>query len=87
MEYNAITFLERLFEPAPSFTPDNLPGDWQYMFEERAGIMEYHGELPRRLAETRALEETVRLMGAEKKIKKALDLHAAYRIYSTYGNN
>ena len=31
--------------------------------------MEYHGELPKELAEAKALTETVRLMEAEKKLK------------------
>ncbi len=46
--------------------PDDLPGDWRCVFEERAAIMEYHGELPRELAEAKALAETVRMMEAEK---------------------
>ena len=50
--------------------PDDLPGDWRCVFEERAAIMEYHGELPRELAEAKALTETVRLMEAEE-MKKA----------------
>ena len=46
--------------------PDDLTGDWRCVFEERAAIMEYHGELPRALAEAKALTETVRMMEAEK---------------------
>ena len=46
--------------------PDDLPGDWRCVFEERAAIMEYHGNLPRELAEAKALAETVRMMEAEK---------------------
>ena len=42
--------------------PDDLPGDWRCVFEERAAIMEDHGELPRELAEAKALDETVRMM-------------------------
>ena len=56
--------------PAPltgsGIDPDDLPGDWRCVFEERAAIMEYHGELPRELAEAKALAETVRMMEAEK---------------------
>jgi len=37
----------------------NWPEDWQEQFEERAAIMEYDGNLPRREAERRA-EELVR---------------------------
>ena len=46
--------------------PNDLPGDWRCVFEVRAAIMEYHGELPRELAEAKALTETVRMMEAEK---------------------
>ncbi|HUS95375.1 MAG TPA: hypothetical protein VMX97_01405 [Hyphomicrobiaceae bacterium] len=48
--------------PAPSFDPDDLPGDWRCWFEERAAIMEYDGGLPRERAEAEALAETIRLM-------------------------
>ena len=47
--------------------PDDLPGDWRCVFEERAAMREFHGEqLPRELAEAEALTETMRLMEAEK---------------------
>ena len=63
MEYNAIIFLEGLFEPTMSLDPDDLPGDWRCVFEERAAMREFHGEqLPRELAEAKALDETVRMM-------------------------
>ncbi len=74
MEYNAVTFLQDLFEAAPSLDPDDLPGDWRCVFEERAAIMEYHGKLPRELAEAKALAETVRMMEAEKNLKITLDM-------------
>ena len=67
MEYSAATFLVDLFAPTPSFDPDDLPGHWRCIFEERAAIMEYHGELARELAEAKAMTETVRMMEAEKK--------------------
>ena len=67
MQYNAVTFLEDLYEPTPWLDPDDLPGDGRCGFEERAAIMEYHGELPRELAEAKALEETVGMMEAEKR--------------------
>ena len=54
------------YEQPPGITVDDLPGDWRCVFEERAAIMEYHGELPRELAEAKALAETVRMMEAEK---------------------
>ena len=69
MEFNAAAFLEDLYEPTPWLDPDDLPGDWRCVFEERAAIMEYHGELPKELAEAKALEETIRMMEAEKNEK------------------
>jgi len=54
------------FEQSSGITVDDLPGDWRCVFEERAAIMEYVGELPRELAEAKALEETVRMMENEK---------------------
>ena len=54
------------YEQPSGITVDDLPGDWRCEFEERAAIMEYHGELPRELAEAKALEETVRMMEEEK---------------------
>ena len=54
------------YEQPSGIAVDDLPGDWRCVFEERAAIMEYHGELPRELAEAKALTETVRLMEAEK---------------------
>jgi len=62
MEYNAVTFLEDLFESTSWLDRDDLPADWWYEFEERAAIMEYDGGLPKELAEAKALEQTVRLM-------------------------
>jgi hypothetical protein len=42
--------------------PDDLPGDWRVDWEERAAILEYDGQLPRELAEARALTEVLGLM-------------------------
>lgn len=53
------------YEPDSGVGPNDLPGDWRCVFEERAAIMEYHGNLPRELAEAKALAETVRLMEDE----------------------
>ena len=58
------------YEQPSGITVEDLPGDWRCVFEERAAIMEYHGELPRELAEAEALAETVRMMAAVKKLKK-----------------
>ena len=54
------------YELSSGILVEDLPGDWRCVFEERAAIMEYHGDLPRELAEAKALAETVRMMEAEK---------------------
>ena len=54
------------YELSSGIMVDDLPGDWRCVFEERAAIMEYHGELPRELAEAKALTETVRLMAVRR---------------------
>src|SRR5262245_8286942 len=38
-----------------SLTPADLPGDWHFLWDERAAIMEYDGDLPRGRAEALAL--------------------------------
>ena len=65
MKYDAVAFLAGLFRPERCITVADLSGDWRVAYEERAGIMEYHGNLPRREAEQRALAEI-----AKKKSKK-----------------
>ena len=47
--------------------PVNSPAARQEIFEERAAIMEYDGELPREQAEALALEEPVRITEEEKR--------------------
>src|SRR6266702_4683725 len=47
---------------APTGNPDDLPGDWQVDWEERAAIMEHDGKLPRERAEALALTENVKAM-------------------------
>lgn len=78
MSYNAAEFLERLFrsEAASDHTagpvaaallalaPEDLPAEWHFLWDERAAIMEYDGELPRERAEALALAEIRRLMQA-----------------------
>ena len=58
-------------------TPEaaDLPEDWQGIYEERAAIMEYHGELSRGLAEAKALEGTIHLMEDEMQISKTGGKH------------
>ena len=58
------------YELLAGIAVEDLPGDWRCVFEERAAVMEYHGELPRELAEAEALAEIIRLMEAEKKVEK-----------------
>ncbi len=54
------------YELLTGIVVDDLPGDWRCVFEERAAMREFHGEqLPRELAEAKALAETVRMMEAE----------------------
>jgi hypothetical protein len=68
MNYDAAEFLESLFRPAddlpaiPGISPDDLPPDWRYAWEERAAIMEYGGGLPKEHAETAALADTLEVM-------------------------
>jgi TubC N-terminal docking domain len=51
------------FDPAATdMTPDDLPADWREMYEERAGIMEFDGNLPRDRAERLALRDIAALM-------------------------
>ena len=67
--FHSQSLLDTKLEPYELLTGiavDDLPGDWRCVFEERAAIMEYHGELLRELAEAKALAETVRMMEAEK---------------------
>jgi hypothetical protein len=75
MRYDAVAFLEGLFQarievsaetphsvPDPRITPDSLPADWHFRWDERAAIMEYDGKLPREHAEALALTEILQLM-------------------------
>ena len=67
-----LEIVKGLVQPRPAtrttdIRMEDLPGDWRCVFEERAAIMEYHGELPRELAEAKALEATVREMETENK--------------------
>lgn len=64
MKYDAKAFLAGLFLSASVSCPADLTGDWRMWYEERAGIMEYHGGLPRESAEALALAETVEKMRA-----------------------
>src|SRR5262249_22300960 len=61
MKFDAIAFLESLFQRA-ELTPADLPGDWHILWDERAAMMEYDGEIPRERAEALALAEVLELM-------------------------
>ena len=54
MNYDAKTFLKSLFGIEVS---EDLPPEWADEYEERAGILEFDGGLPREQAETQALKE------------------------------
>jgi len=43
-------------------TRNDLPPDWRAVFEERAAIMEFDGNLPRARAEELALRDTLNEM-------------------------
>lgn len=65
--------------PSPSIPPStlpflattqpvvDLPEDWQLLWDERAAIMEYDGNLPREVAEHLALVEIIAQMKKEQK--------------------
>src|SRR5438128_3800994 len=66
---NAVPPLTGNGSPAPSadflpplITPDDLPADWHFLWDERAAIMEYDGKMPRERAEAFALVDVLRQM-------------------------
>ena len=66
MAFDAATFLASLFRAGRQLCPADLPGDWHDIYEERAAIREYCGNIPRERADALALEETSRQMTKEK---------------------
>ncbi|MBA7527939.1 hypothetical protein ES705_20121 [subsurface metagenome] len=60
MNFNATMFLVDLFKPKARITPCDLSDDLRFEYEERAGIMEYHGGLLRLEAERLALADVVK---------------------------
>lgn len=62
MRYDAVQFLESLFQPSPAADPPELSAEWHVEWDERAAIMEYDGGLAREVAEHYALLEVQRLM-------------------------
>jgi len=65
MGYDAVAFLSGLYRPSDRLAPDDLPEAWRADYEERAGIMEYCGGLPRERAEAEAMKDVQRRIGAE----------------------
>ena len=72
MAYDAVAFLEGLFGQARTEKqdesrysgahPPDLPGEWWQLWDERAAIMEYDGNLPRERAEALALDDILKQM-------------------------
>lgn len=42
--------------------PNDLPSEWRWFYEERAGIREYMGNQTREVAEAAAMKETIAAM-------------------------
>jgi hypothetical protein len=49
--------------PVLSISQNLLADDWQAYFDERAGIREFDGEMPRDEAEALALQDTIAALG------------------------
>src|SRR5262245_58417074 len=45
-----------------SLIPADLPADWHFLWDERAAIVEYDGQLPRQRAEALALADVLQQM-------------------------
>lgn len=60
MNFNATMFLAGLFKPVARIAPCDLSDDLRFEYEERAGIMEYCGGLPRQRAEIEAMKDIIR---------------------------
>ncbi len=50
---------------------NNDPADWQAYFDERAGIREFDGEMPRDEAEALALQDTIAALGSRPRTNPA----------------
>ena len=70
--YDAVAFLEGLIGHNPAHERDefrssgvhsrDLPVEWWQLWDERAAIMEYDGNLPRERAEALALDDILKQM-------------------------
>jgi hypothetical protein len=49
----------------PDTTPEDLPPDWHFLWDERAAIMEYDGKMPKEHAEAEALKDILARMQRE----------------------
>ena len=75
MSYDAVEFLCGLYRPDPAeavepdpaqaLTPGDLPVEWWELWDERAAIMEFDGNMPRERAEALALADIVERMKRE----------------------
>ncbi len=57
MTYDVADFLAGLFQERDWLSPDGLLKDWRTAYEERAGIMEYCGNMTRQRAEAEAMKD------------------------------
>jgi hypothetical protein len=71
VRYDAAEFLDSLFQPADP-TPADLPAEWRVRWEERAGIVQFDGGLPRELAEHMALHDIANQRNARPQERAAL---------------
>ena len=72
MGFDAVEFLQGLYRPDPieavepdpaqALTPGDLPVEWWELWDERAAIMEFDGNMPRERAEALALADIVERM-------------------------
>ena len=53
-----------VLQDEPDIVPADLPAEWHLLWDERAGIMEYDGKLPREVAEAMALKNILRQMAS-----------------------
>jgi hypothetical protein len=55
--------------PLPPITPDDLPADWHFLWDERAAIMESDDGMTTEYAEAAALKDILRQMQAAGALK------------------
>jgi hypothetical protein len=62
LDHKAAVLAALALEAPVTVTPDDLPPDWHFAWDERAAIMEHNGKLPRERAEALALLDVLRQM-------------------------